>query len=396
MIDTLRRGQLSAGPKVKAFERDFAAYTNSAHAIALNSCTSALSLALAALGIGPGDEVIVPTMTFCATANVVEHRGAKPVIVDVGEDMQIDPVAAAAAISPRTRAVIPVHYGGQACNLESILKLARQNDIHVIQDAAHAVGTEYEGARIGSLGRLTAFSFYPSKNITTGEGGMLTTNEDAVAARLRELAVHGIHRCARARTQENQAWEYELQEPGYKANMPEVQAAIGIQQLKKLDGFVNRRREIARRYAEAFADLDGLILPGDRPGRKHAYHLYALRILSDSFDRQDFMQQLQSCNIGASVHYIPLHRHPFYKAKYRYAAGAFPVADALFRQIVSIPLYPAMSDQDVEDVIAAVRQAVLRMQAAVYVRHVDSALAQASGAGQAHDESASIESRTSA
>lgn len=368
VTDALRRAQLSAGPKVKTFERSFASYTGAKHAIALNSCTSALTLALAALRIGPGDEVIVPTMTFCATANVVEHRGATPVLVDVGEDMQLDPAAAAKAISERTRAVIAVHYGGQACDLNSIFQLAGRNGIEVIQDAAHAVGTEYQRKKIGSHGKLTAFSFYPSKNITTGEGGMLTTDDDALAARVRELAVHGIRRVARAESENNQTWEYEVYEPGYKANMPEMQAAIGIQQLKKLEQFVTRRRKIARRYSEAFKDLDELILPADLPQRPHVYHLYTLRILSGAFNRQNFMHHLRSSQIGASVHFIPLHHHPFYRTKYAHPADAFPVADNLFRQIVSIPLYPAMSDEDVEDVIAAVRRAVLSLRTPVFTQ----------------------------
>jgi dTDP-4-amino-4,6-dideoxygalactose transaminase len=363
VLDTLRSGFLSTGPKVRLFEDNFAEYVGAKHAIALNSCTAALEIALAALQIGPGDEVIVPTMTFCATANVVEHRGATTVLVDIGENLQIKPEAVASAISERTRAIIPVHYGGQACDLEAILRLAENERIEVIQDAAHAAGAVYRTKKIGSHGRLTAFSFYPSKNMTTGEGGMLTTNDAVLAARLRELALHGIRRNAQSPSEQNQSWEYEVTEPGYKANMPEMQAAIGIQQLKKLDQFVERRREIAHRYTEAFSDLEGLVLPGDLPDRMHVYHLYTLRVTSEGFDQREFMQDLRAANIGASVHFVPLHRHPHYRNKYRYAPDAFPVADALFRCIASIPLYPGMSDKDVDDVIAAVRGAVLKLRA---------------------------------
>jgi len=362
VVDTLRNGFLTTGPKVNTFEHEFAEFIGAKHAIAVNSCTTALTLALAAMDIGPGDEVIVPTLTFCATANVVEHRGATPVLVDIGGDLQIDPQAVARAVSRKTRAIIPVHYGGQACELESIFSLAENYGLAVIQDAAHAAGAEYRGTKLGAHGLVTAFSFYPSKNMTTGEGGMLTTNDDELAARLRVLAVHGINRSVPGASDEIGTWLYEVSEPGYKSNMTDIQASIGIHQLRRLPGFIKRRRQIAQQYSEAFADLQEFVTPGDLTGRPHAYHLYTLKIAAEAgrLDRNAFIRTLRKAGIGTSVHFIPLHRHPFYAAKYSYSAGRFPIAETLFPRIVSLPLYPAMSGQDVSHVIAATRQAVLR------------------------------------
>jgi dTDP-4-amino-4,6-dideoxygalactose transaminase len=364
VLDTVKRGLLSSGPKVTLFEKDFAEYIGVEHAIAVSSCTAALTLSLAALGIGPGDEVIVPTLTFCATANVVEHFGAKPILVDVTEELQIDPDEAKRAISSRTRAIMCVHYGGQASRLVELLSLAQNYSLAIIQDAAHAVGAEYQDRKIGSFDHVTAFSFYPSKNITTGEGGMLTTSDTVLAHRLRELAGHGIHRDSSSYPNSRRSWDYQVCQPGYKANMSDVQAAIGIQQLKKLDAFVAKRRDIARQYSEAFADLDELILPTDLHDRPHTYHLYPLRMDTARLkcQREDIIQLLLHSNIETSVHYIPLHQHTFYREKYGYSAGAFPVADACCRGLVSLPLYPAMSQDDVADVIAAVRSSVTRLR----------------------------------
>ena len=247
VIDSLRGGWLTTGPKVKRFEEDFANYVDARYAVAVSSCTAAIHLSLIALGIGPGDEVIVPTMTFCATANVVVHTGAKPVLVDVDENLQIDPVAVARAISPRTRAIVPVHYAGMACDLDEILRIAEHHGIPVIEDAAHAAGTRYHGRLIGTHGRATAFSFYATKNMTTGEGGMITTNDAVFADHVRRLSLHGMNRDAWKRYGETGSWYYEVTEAGFKCNMTDMQAAIGIHQLRRLEGFNNRRREIAQR-----------------------------------------------------------------------------------------------------------------------------------------------------
>ncbi len=361
VVDSLRNGWLTTGPKVKAFERSFGEFVGAKHCLAISSCTAGLTLALAALDAGPGDEVIVPTLTFCATANVVEHRGARPVPVDVGDDLQLCPEAVKRAISPYTRAIMAVHYGGQACDLAAILDLAEAHGIALIQDAAHAVGTDFQEKKIGSLGLVSAFSFFPSKNMTTGEGGMLTTSDDAFAARLRRLSSFGISRGTTDAAQVYTFWRYEVQEAGYKTNMTDLQAAIGIHQLRRLAGFIERRREIAQAYTAAFADLDELILPRDLPGRPHAYHLYTVRVLAkrDSLDRDGFMKRLHEAKIGTSVHFIPLHRHPYYRDKYALSRADFPSAERIFEQIFSLPLYPGMSDGDVLDVISAVRDVVL-------------------------------------
>ncbi|MDQ2843785.1 MAG: DegT/DnrJ/EryC1/StrS aminotransferase family protein [Acidobacteriota bacterium] len=356
VLDSIRNGWLTTGPKVEIFENSFAEFVGAKHAIAVNSCTTALTLALAALDIGPGDEVIVPTLTFCAAANVVEHRGATAILVDVGQDFQIDPIAIERAISSKTRAIIPVHFGGQACDLNAILELGKCHGIAVVQDAAHAVGAQYNGLRLGAHGLVTAFSFYPSKNMTTGEGGMLTTDDEAFAARLRQLSRFGISRDAGNKADGNRSWYYEVREPGYKANMMDLQAAIGIHQLRKLEGFIERRRAIANRYSAAFADLNEFLLPRDLPERPHVHYLYTVRIIAESskITRDNLIRELDKAGVGTSVHFIPLHKHPFYRAKYGDSPTLFPVADALYDQIVSLPLYPAMSDQDVLDVIDAV------------------------------------------
>jgi dTDP-4-amino-4,6-dideoxygalactose transaminase len=360
VADSLRSGWVTTGPKVKRFEQDFAGYVGTKHAVAVNSCTAALHTSLAALGIGPGDEVIVPTLTFCATANVVVHLGAAPVIVDVDQNFYISPEAVCSAINPRTKAIVPVHYAGQACFLQEILALADSHGIQVVEDAAHAAGAEYEGARIGSHGRAVCFSFYAIKNMTTGEGGMITTNDDTLAQRLRLLSLHGMSRDAWKRYTEAGSWYYEVLEPGYKYNMTDVQAALGIHQLHRLDGFIRRRQEIAAIYDNAFSDLPEILLPPRLPGRNHTFHLYPIRLQAGllRLDRSEFIEELRARNIGTSVHFIPLHRHPFYRERYGYRLEQFPVAEEIYQGLLSLPLYPKMTDQDADDVVAAVREIV--------------------------------------
>jgi dTDP-4-amino-4,6-dideoxygalactose transaminase len=356
VADSLRSGWVTTGPKVKRFEAEFARYTGVEHAIAVSSCTAALHVTLAALDIGPGDEVIVPTLTFCSTANVVVHLGATPVVVDIDREYQISPAAVEAAITPQTRAIIPVHYAGQACDLDELRALAAPQGIDIVEDAAHAAGSEYRGRKIGGHGRAAAFSFYATKNMTTGEGGMITTDDDALAARMRLLALHGMSHDAWKRYSAAGSWYYEVVEAGYKDNMTDMQAAMGIHQLRALDGFIARRREIAQRYGQAFAGMDEIVTPHERPDRSHTYHLYAIRLAADrlSIDRQQFIDALRRANIGTSVHFIPLHRHPFYQKKYGYRPEQFPVAEEIYAGLLSLPLYPRMSDADVEDVIEAV------------------------------------------
>jgi dTDP-4-amino-4,6-dideoxygalactose transaminase len=365
VVDSLRSGWITTGPKVKKFEDQFAQYCGVEHAIAVNSCTAALHIALTAMGVGPGDEVIVPTLTFCSTANVVAHLGARPVVVDIDRDYQISIPAIERAITPRTKAIIPVHYAGQASDLDEIGALARSRNIPILEDAAHAAGSEYKGRKIGAHGNTVAFSFYATKNMTTGEGGMITTPDAEAAARMRRLALHGMSRDAWKRYTQAGSWYYEILEPGYKDNMTDLAAAIGIHQLRKLDRFNLRRQEMARRYDCAFAPLECFRLMQERPNRNHVYHLYPVEIVpgSLSINRDQLIDRLKELNIGTSVHFIPLHRHPYYRDTYGYHADQFPMAEKVFENILSLPLYPKMSDSDADEVIEAVTSVALAHRA---------------------------------
>jgi dTDP-4-amino-4,6-dideoxygalactose transaminase len=366
VADSIRSGWVTTGPKVKRFEEDFANYVGANHAIAVSSCTAALHISLAALDIGPGDEIIVPTLTFCSTANVVTHLGARPVLVDIVEDGQVSVESISRAVTSRTRAILPVHYGGQACHLREILAIAEAHAIPVIEDAAHATGATYEGRKIGTHGLATAFSFYATKNMTTGEGGMITTNDADLATRMRLLSMHGMSRDAWKRYTQAGSWAYEVIEPGYKSNMSDLQAAIGIHQLRRLDGFIDRRRLIAERYQAAFEDLEELQLPQDCPRRPHTYHIFPVRLAPGTLDlgRDELIEELRSSRIGTSVHFIPLHRHPYYQQTFGYGPKQFPVAERFYQGLLSLPLYPKMSDADVEDVIVSVRRIVLTARSA--------------------------------
>lgn len=367
VVDTLRSGWVTTGPKVKIFEHDFGLYVGAQHAIAVNSCTAGLQTALTALGIGPGDEVIVPTFTFCATANVVVHLGARPVLVDSGDDSQIIPEALAAAITPRTRAMMPVHYAGQACDLDPLYELAARHHLAVVEDAAHAVGSTYRGLKIGadalsgyypSVRRATVFSFYANKNMTTGEGGMIATADDELAQTMRVLTMHGMSKDAWKRFTSAGSWYYEVISAGYKNNMTDIAAALGIHQLRRLDGFIAMRQQIARKYDQAFAGLDLIRTPIAHPDRNHVYHLYTLRLnlAQLKINRGQFIEELKARNIGASVHFIPIHLHPFYQLQFGYQRGDLVQAEKVYDSIVSLPLYPSMSEQDVQDVIEAVQE----------------------------------------
>src|SRR5437773_1839367 len=361
VADSLRSGWISTGPKVKKFEEAFAEYTGAKHAIAVNSWTGGYHMVLRAFGIRPGDEVIVPTLTFCSTANMVVHLGAKPVLVDVDTNCLAAPAAIERAITPRTKAIVPVHFGGQSCDMDAILALAVRHDLPVIEDAAHAAGAAYRGRMIGVHGKATIFSFYATKNMTTGEGGMITTSDGDLAQRLRMLALHGMSRDAWNRYSAAGSWYYEVLEPGYKYNMTDIQASLGIHQLRKLNSFIERRRTIALRFDEAFADLPQIRTPRRLPHRTHTFHIYAIHLDLDrlSIGRAQFIERMNQRGIGASVHFIPLHRHPYYMETYGYNGGQFPVADRLFEGLVSLPAYPKMTGQDVDDVIEAVRDIVM-------------------------------------
>lgn len=369
VVDSLRSGWITMGPKVKRFEAAFAEYIGTPHAVAMNSCTAGLQIALQALGVGPGDEVIVPTITFCATANVVVQLGAVPVLVDVGEDLNISPEAIEAAITPKTRAIMPVHYGGQACDLEAVYAIAARHGLVVVEDAAHAVASEYRGRKIGSAfderlerprGRATVFSFYATKNLATGEGGMLTTDDPQLAERCRRLALHGMSRDAWQRYTSAGSWYYEVIEPGYKQNMTDIQAALGIHQLRRIDEFTAVRQRYGALYDAAFADLPEVQLPPRHGDRNYTFHLYPVRFRTESLTigRDRIIEELGRCNIGTSVHFIPVHMHPFYRDTYGYGPDDLPVAARIYRQLVSLPLYPAMTDDDITSVHQAVRAIV--------------------------------------
>ncbi len=365
VVDSLRSGWLTSGPKVRRLEDELAAYLGARHALAVSSCTAALHIALTALGIGPGDEVVVPTMTFCSTANVVIHLGARPVLVDVGPDMNVTPEAIEAALTPRTRAIVPVHYGGQPCDLEAIHALAARHGLPVVEDAAHAIGARYRDQKIGSDAlaaprSITCFSFYAIKNMTTGEGGAIATADDGLAETMRLLTLHGMSRDAWKRYTGAGSWYYEVVLPGYKDNMTDIQAALGIHQVRRLEGFIETRRRYARLYDEAFFELPEVEAPIVRPGRCHVYHLYPilLRLEGLAIDRARFIEELRARGIGTSVHFVPVHLHPFYARQFGYRPGDLPCAEALYSRLISLPLYPAMSEADVADVIQAVGDVV--------------------------------------
>lgn len=354
--DTLRSGWLGTGPKTKRFEADFAAYTGARHAIALNSCTAGLHLALDAAGIGPGDEVITTPMTFCATANVIMHVGAKPVFADVDRrTFNLDPDAVAKAITPRTRAIIPVHFAGRPCDMEPLLDLAAKHGLIVIEDAAHATEARYHGLKVGAIGDMTAFSFYATKNVVTGEGGMLTTHSDHWAERIRVRSLHGLSKDAWKRYSSDGFQPYDTLYPGYKYNMMDLQASLGLHQLAKVDANLKRREAIWARYDAAFEGRFRIPAPPE-PETVHARHLYTLLLEPEKLGmgQVDFLEALKAENIGAGIHFIALHLHSFYKDRLGTKRGDFPNAEWISDRTISLPLSPKLTDEDVDDVIAAV------------------------------------------
>jgi len=355
----LRSDWITTGPRTKEFERAFGAYVGApgGTSLMLNSCTAGLHVALVALGVGPGDEVIVPTLTFAATANVVEHVGARPVLVDVRPDtLCIDPEAVAAAVTPRTKAVMPVHYAGQAADLDPIFALAERHGLHVVEDAAHAIPTTYRGRTVGSRGNFASFSFYATKNLTTAEGGALTGDPELLE-KARVIGLHGMSADGWKRFDKSGSWEYDIEMPGFKYNMTDLQAALGLRQLAKLAGFHARRREVAARYGAAFGSDERFEAPVEADYGTSAWHLYVLRLAPlPGLERNAFVDELKRRNIGFSVHYKPLHMMSFYREKYGYRPGEFPVAEDAYRRMLSIPLHPRLTDEDVEDVIGTVKE----------------------------------------
>lgn len=360
VVDALRSGWITTGPKTKEFERRFAEYVGARHAIAVNSCTAALHIALAAAGIGPGDEVITSPLTFCSTANVIVHLGGTPVFADIGEDYNIDPSEIERCITPHTKAIIPVHYSGQPCQMDKIVACARNHNLPVIEDAAHAVGAKYRGRMIGTIGDVTAFSFYAIKNMTTGEGGMITTDDDELAERMRLHSLHGISKDAWKRYTSEGSWYYEVVCAGYKYNMTDIQAALGIHQLARLGEFLGIRSEYAAMYDRAFGEMPEIQTPIIHTDVRHAWHLYVIQLDLDrlTINRAQFIEALRAESIGTSVHFIPVHLHPYYRQTFGHKRGDFPSAERIYDRIVSLPLYPKMTEKDVGDVIAAVNKVV--------------------------------------
>jgi perosamine synthetase len=363
VAEVIRSGWLTMGTKTLEFEEQFAKYLGVRHAVAVSSGTAALHLALEALRLRPGDEVLIPTTTFTSTGEVVTYLGGRPVLVDVDPvTLNIDASDLGRRITSRTRALIPVHLAGQPCDMQELHTIATEHGLHIIEDAAHALPSEYRGRRVGGLSELTAFSFYATKTLTTGEGGMIATNNDAYAARMRLMRLHGISSDAWKRYGKNGSWSYEVMEAGFKYNLTDLQAAIGLIQLRKCDALNDARRRIAERYNSGFKDVGALQLPTVKEDRTSSWHLYILRLhlRQLKIDRRAFIQELKERGIGTSVHFIPLHLHPYYQKALGYRKSDFPVAEAEFQRCLSLPIYPSMSDVDVDNVIQNVTEVVLR------------------------------------
>jgi dTDP-4-amino-4,6-dideoxygalactose transaminase len=359
VVDTLRSGWLTMGPKTVRFEEAFAGFVGARHAVAVNSCTAALHLALDVAGIGPGDEVITSTYTFTSTAAVILHLDAVPVLVDVAPGtFNMDPDDVARKITPRTKAIIPVHIAGVPCDMDALKHLAAKHNLVIIEDAAHALPTTYRGRTVGTIGDLTAFSFYAVKNLTTGEGGMVTTDREEYVDRLRTRRLHGISRDAWKRYSADGSWFYEVDYPGFKYNMTDLNASLGLQQLRKLKMFHELRTRYAGLFTQGLSGVPGVIVPEVPPDVESAWHLYIMQVdpAALTIDRATFIQHLKRENIATSVHFIPLHIHPYYRNTFQYRPEDFPNALRAYEGAISLPLYPRMSEDDVQDVIAAVRR----------------------------------------
>lgn len=363
VVDTLRGGWLTTGLRVRQFEEDFSRYIGVAHAVALNSATAALHLALEAIGLREGEEVVLPTLTFASTAEVVSYFRAKPILVDSEPGtLNIDVDLLEDAITPRCRAIIPVHYAGHPCEMGRILEVARSRDLRVIEDAAHALPAEIDGRRIGTIGDITCFSFYATKTITTGEGGMATTASAEWAERMKIMSLHGISRDAWKRYSSEGSWYYEVMAPGFKYNLTDIAASIGIEQLRKIEALWLARHRIADLYSKALSGLKGIMLPSPAPGIRHAWHLYVVQLDLEALriSRNQFIEMMKEERIGTSVHFIPLHMHPYYRDHFGYKPSDFPVSSAASERIVSLPIYPRMTDADVWDVVESVRKSLTR------------------------------------
>jgi len=354
VVESLKQGWLTMGQKTFQFEQNFCKYVGAKYGIAVNSCTAGLHLGLRVIGIKPGDEVIVPTTTFVATAEVVTYFGAKPVLVDVERETHLlNPTLLERVITDRTKGIIPVHFAGQPTDMEQILQIAHHYNLKVIEDAAHALPATYRGKRVGTIGDLTAFSFYATKTITTGEGGMITTNREDWAEQLKILRLHGISKDAWKRYSKEGSWKYDVISNGYKYNTTDLNSSLGIAQLKKANQFWRARKRIVEKYNSAFKGREELILYKIKPDRESAYHLYPLKLNLDALkiDRDRFIEELKQRGVYASVHFIPIYRFSYYRERYGYRPEKYPVSEWIFNRVLSLPLYPSMELYEVEYVI---------------------------------------------
>ncbi len=359
VVMAMQSGWLGTGPKVAQFEHDFSVYKNVDNSIALNSCTAALHLSILAAGIGKGDEVITTPLTFCATINAIVHAGATPVLADVNSStMNIDPQEVEAKITGKTRAILPVHFAGRSCEMNELCRIANQHDLKIIEDCAHAIETEYKGGKAGTFGDFGCFSFYVTKNVVTGEGGMVITKSEEDAARIKVLALHGMSKDAWKRFGDDGYKHYQVVECGYKYNMMDLQAAIGVHQLQRVEGCWHRRQQIWQQYQNAFADLPVTLPAQVEPDTRHAFHLYTLLVDEErcGISRDKFLDGMTAENIGVGVHYVSIPEHPYYQKTFGWQPDDYPNAMRIGRQTVSLPLSAKLTDGDVEDVIGAVRE----------------------------------------
>jgi dTDP-4-amino-4,6-dideoxygalactose transaminase len=362
VVKTLESGWLTLGPRTREFEKVVAEYVGVDEAAGVHSCTAGLHLAMVVLGVSPGDDVVLPALNFAAGPNMVLHLGAQPVLADVDpETLNVTAETLERVMTDRTRLLMPVHFAGRPCDMLEIVDLAHARGARVLGDAAHAIGADRRGRRVGSTADATSFSFYVTKGITTGEGGMVTSPDPAVATRIRRLALHGMSSDAWKRYGERGPWYYEILEAGYKYNMNDIQAALGLCQMERIDEFREARNRIARIYREGFASLDVITLPSEYSDGHHAWHLFPVQLSLEAvrLSRDDFIQSLLDERIGVSVHFIPVHYHPFYRERLGYARGAFPATERYYERAVSLPIYPSMTDADAADVVEAVTK-VLR------------------------------------
>ncbi len=363
VVDTIRSGWWTTGPKSLKFESEFNSYIGAGHSIAVSSWTAAAHLALEAIGIKPGDEVIVPAVTFTATAEIICYFGAKPVIVDVQRDTyNIDPSEIEKALTNKTKAIIPVHFAGQPCDMDEISDIASKNNLKVIEDAAHALPSFYKGRKIGTLSNVTCFSFYATKTLATGEGGMICTEDPGIAKRCSIMRLHGINSDAWKRYTSEGSWYYEVIAPGYKYNFTDIQASLGLAQLKKIELLQNMRKEIFSKYNEGFRDNECLNLYKIKPDRQSSFHLYPVEVITEKLkiNRAEFINELKKAGIGVSVHFIPLYRHPYYRDTFKLLEEQFPRSEAIYSSVISLPIWPGMSENQVGTVIETVNRLTVK------------------------------------